>query len=234
MEPANQVIKWQDSDAKKILLSDLETGTLPPFASDFGPKEAWEAVYSSMPEFSGMEYSLFRSRLNTLRIAFRRRRTEAEKDEAALQHDRKLHPRKPTNEHGEVLYDLSPSKPLLCMDVAAGLHEQMSLAQLHNSRLEYLDFERDRFKNHLYQEKRRKKFVTYLHLKREKGETELSHILGGIQAVRIGNDGQEERKKAISSMVKDKKLTGKKKKKKNEPSLHKEKESERKKRPANK
>ena len=58
--------KWGDSAARKMLVMDLDSGILPAFSNELGPKEAWDEVYSKCQEFQGISYKQFRERLNSL------------------------------------------------------------------------------------------------------------------------------------------------------------------------
>ena len=52
-------VKWADSKARAILISDMEEGILPIHAADLGPREAWDLLYSLLSAFEGMEYEKF-------------------------------------------------------------------------------------------------------------------------------------------------------------------------------
>ena len=71
---------------------------------------------------------------------------------------------------GEPVFDVSNAKMLLRGDVADGKHLTMQPALLQQLRREYHPFKPRKFKERIYQEVRRVKFLTYLEQKRgEKG-----------------------------------------------------------------
>ena len=132
---------WANHPAQKILVADLEAGILPPSSATMPPKEVWDTVYAMLPKFGGMEYTKFCNCLCALWNAYSASHCLAARDAAALQHDRKLHPRKLVNARGEPVFDLSPAKLLLQQDVKNKKHVSMMLAVLRQSRKEYLVFD---------------------------------------------------------------------------------------------
>ena len=75
-----------------------------------------------------------------------------------------MHPVKTHNEHGERVFNLSDAKPLLQEDMANKRHTQMTRQQLQNSRDEYKAFKSKKFKERIYQEFKRQKFVYHMEL----------------------------------------------------------------------
>ncbi|CAJ1945189.1 unnamed protein product [Cylindrotheca closterium] len=66
---------WDQSEAKRILQDDLDSGFLPIAAKEMSAKDAWEETYSLHGEFAGMNLSFFSRQLAVLR-------KEAKKKEA--------------------------------------------------------------------------------------------------------------------------------------------------------
>lgn len=58
MEPRKQNIAWRTSDARRILIKDLETGVLPLDAAKCSADEAWERYRSKLP-FLHVPYKQF-------------------------------------------------------------------------------------------------------------------------------------------------------------------------------
>ena len=112
-EKEEAMVRWADSNARKILVANLEAGNLPLYAADLGPKDAWEQVYWDCPEFKDMTYPQFCNRLNSIRKAFNKRMMAAQSNKAALAHDQKLHPQKPTDSDGKPVFHLSSALRLL-------------------------------------------------------------------------------------------------------------------------
>lgn len=207
---ASKEIAWAKSEARRILVEDLDSGVLPMFAIDMGPMEAWTHVYSQCAEFQGMPYDKFRERLNRLRKAHRHQRSMADSDAKALKHDRKLFPKKTTNSCGEPVFYLSAARKLLAADIGNGLHRTLTIGQLHKKRREYHPYPRNIFKGRIYQEIRRQKFIAYLTSKRGKEEslgksTQIAHDIDRAferAALPVSN---EERKQKISKYISEKK-----------------------------
>lgn len=159
-------IAWVNSKAKKIILLDLQEGILPLDSAEVSAREAWDKVYGKMIEFQDVPYEQFRDRLNSHRNQVTLLENQSFEGELALAHDRLLHPRQTHNHRGEPVFDLSSAKLLLREDVKNELHTTMDRAELQASRPEYMCFNIKVFKDRIYQEVRRKKFIAYLEAKR--------------------------------------------------------------------
>ena len=61
-----------------------------------------------------------------------------------------------------------PAKRWLREDVKNKVHETMKPSEFRNTRAEYLPFKLHKFKEHVYQEIKRQKFIFYLQQKRKK------------------------------------------------------------------
>ena len=200
-------VRWADSDARKMLVADLESGVLPAFSNEMGPKDACQAIYSHCPEFKGMDYNKFRDRLNCLRKAHRLWAEMAMRDADALAHDRRLHPQKKTNQHGMPVFDLSSAKPLLRLDISQKKHEKMSLQGLHNSRPEYSEFTRQTFKERVYQEVGLQKFIAHLEAKHNgdgNGDGSMDDLEKAMKGLSAAPSSQEKRQDKMEAWAKSK------------------------------
>jgi hypothetical protein len=159
---------WLKSAARLRLLDDLEEGVLTLDAKKMPAKEAWDVCYKDEPEFKLVEYEQFRDRLNDHRKQVRDKKKRSAVDEEAFQRDRTLHPRSNHNSRGEPVFDLSDAKELLRVDVREGKNDGITSGQFQASRPEYSIFHKTKFKEHIYQEIRRNKFIYFLEEKREK------------------------------------------------------------------
>ena len=108
------------------------------------------------------------ARLKDHRKQVRKANQQSHTELRALHHDRTLHPRASHNQRGELIFDLDEAKLLLREDVKNKVHLGMTPRELHNSRPEYLRFKGKIFRQRIYQEVRRQKFIHYLELQREK------------------------------------------------------------------
>jgi hypothetical protein len=163
------IIKWVTSDAKKIIIEDLEGQLLPLYEIQLSTNDAW-AVYSQLPEFAKVPFSQFKSRLKDHRAQVLKRRERVGEEEAAFIQFRAKNPRKTHNNRFEPVFDMLPAKLLLRQDVKDGLHLTMTPNQLQKFRPEYHLPEHhalspDKFKGRIYQEARRQKYFYWLKLK---------------------------------------------------------------------
>jgi hypothetical protein len=167
MAPAGW-IKWVTAEAREIILFDLIEGVLPLTEEEFPTKDAWE-VYREFPEFieQRVVFSQFKERLKGHReqVTLLKARSTVEED-AFLKH-MQLHPLASHNRNGELMWDRHPAKPLLQEDVKNRAHVGVTPSEFRKTRPEYLAFKANIFKQRIYQEIRRQKFIFYLNLDRE-------------------------------------------------------------------
>lgn len=165
-------IDWATSEAKIVLMKDLEEGTLTLDSKAIPPSVAWQ-MYKDHEAFVGLVcYEQFAVRLNDHRKLFRNRRDCSQREMEAYLHDRQLYPRKPYNNKNEPVFAFSPAQPLLRKDIEAKLHVNKTPTQLWATRREYKKFSPDKFRERIYQEIRYQRFVMYLERKREKKAAE--------------------------------------------------------------
>jgi hypothetical protein len=162
-------ISWRGSEARAVLMKDLIDDILPVEASRITAEEAWE-VYKTMDEFANVVFDQFKERLRDHRKQVGENKIRAAKELDALAHGRCLFPRQTVNQRGELVFDLHPdAKLLLRADVEAGKHLRMTPRELQITNESYQMFEPDIFRQRIYQEVRRSKFVNYLKERRAKG-----------------------------------------------------------------
>jgi hypothetical protein len=120
------------------------------------PKEA----YNLRPIFSQYGgYKNFPSRLRSARNQEIAKINRNASDEQAFAHDRNLFPIVACNARGLLRWGGSNAENLLRQDISNGRHYNLSPKELHNSREEYQNFPLDRFRDHIHQEVRRRKFL---------------------------------------------------------------------------
>ena len=163
-------IDWRNSEAKDILVSDLEAGILSLHAQDVSAEEAWITVYGRIGEFKDVPFRQFKARLQDHRGAVQMRFNQSTRDQLAFEHDRLLYPRQTHNHRGEPVFDKSAAQKLLRQDVKNNLHQNVTAKQLQAARPEYAPFDLDIFQHRIYQEERLQKFVYYMETKRAKKE----------------------------------------------------------------
>ena len=178
-------IDWKNSEAKYVLLDDLERGILPLSAQEVSAEEAW-VVYQDHPSFEGVQFDQFKARLADHRKSTRIQLNYAQRDNAAITRDLQLYPRQSQNHRGEAVFDVAPAKLLLRDDIDNDVHKRMTFQQLWQSRSEYQAFAFSVFCRRIYQEIRRKKFVFLLETKRQEA----------IDARRAANEKRVEKLRA--------------------------------------
>jgi hypothetical protein len=160
-------INWFHSEAKKIIMADLEEGILDVDAPS--AKTAWDECYSKMAEFVNVPFEQFDKRLKDHRDQYQLLLNKASMEEVLYQRDKLMHDRQDRNNRGELVFDLHPAKLLLREDVENGEHKKMTPSDFQATHLEYKLFKPKKFKEHIYQEVRRKKYLFHLELKRVQG-----------------------------------------------------------------
>ena len=165
--PKDGWIKWRNRKARALVLNDIRSGVLSLDANETTAKQAWE-VYKHSPAFlaEGVVFSQFKEHLRDHRKQMGKKAYISQKQLEALIHDRKLYPRAPHNHKGEPVFDASNAKPLLRTDVADKKYKTMTPSQLQKSRPEYHMFDSVKFKERIYQEVRRQKFIHSRRLRR--------------------------------------------------------------------
>lgn len=161
---------WRYSKAKDKIAQDIIDGLIPRSGPIDVTKLFYE-LYEDNPLFKDFPFDKdrYQTRIKTIREAIDRRYDWAKQDHTSIQNDNALHPKKATNVRGEKRWDGSDAQRLLKIDMEAGIHEQMSPQELHNSRPEYYeDFSLKVFRKHIEQAKQSaKKFKN--DRKRKKG-----------------------------------------------------------------
>jgi hypothetical protein len=165
-------INWRTSQARVIIIFDLENNILPLDETEFSALDAWNTCYKNIWEFREVPFRQFKERLRDHRQQVAARYANSLDEGFQLAHDRLLFPRKTHNHRGEPVFDLSPAKPLLQEDVKNSKHTTMSSRELWETRPEYRCFKPCKFKDRIHQEVRRQKFMHYLQLQRASKEEE--------------------------------------------------------------
>jgi hypothetical protein len=160
-------IIWRKSDARAMILEDLEPGGVLIGMDHLSAEDVWE-YYRKEPQFKLVVFSQFEARLKDHRKQAGDARKMAKRDALAVVHDRSLYQRHPHNKRGELVFDMHPAKHLLRTDVKDKVHETMGPSALQKTRPEYMLFKQEIFQHRIYQEIRHQKFLHYLALKRAK------------------------------------------------------------------
>ena len=159
-------VNWITSSAREIIIDDLYAGILSLDEEDLSAEDAWETCYSQLYEFQSVPFEQFKAQLKDHREQVKLKWVRSKADKTALEHDRQLYPRKSHNSRGELVFDLSPAKPLLQEDIKNKAHEGKTPREFQLTRPEYLMFKPKIFKERIYQEIATQKFYYSLELKR--------------------------------------------------------------------
>ena len=161
-------IDWRKSLARIVLLDGLTDETIPLDEKELSAEEAWE-LYKDEEGFKGVvDFDQFKRQLKAHRDQVSKQRKKSNKEQEAFEHDLKLYPRRLHNHKGQLKFDYSDAKLLLREDVEQGNHNILSLTELWEKHDAYQLFTQDVFAERLKQAVKRKKFVYWMNLKREK------------------------------------------------------------------
>jgi hypothetical protein len=158
-------IKWEHTPAREVILFDLIEGVLPMTEEEFPAQDAWD-VYRHFEEFRNVVFSQFQERLKGHRQQVTKKKLQSSKEEDAFLRHMQLHPAPTHNTRGQLLWNYHPAMPLLQEDVKERKHVGVIPSQFQKTRPEYLAFKPLIFKQRIYQEIRRQKFIFYLNLVR--------------------------------------------------------------------
>jgi hypothetical protein len=164
-------VKWRNHPAREVILQDLNYGGW--LYNELKQDEELNlalvfAIYNHKhPEiFNEVDFSQFKVRMEDYTTKNKERRDHSKLEHAWMLHDRQLYPRQLKNHRGELVFDLHPAKLLLRKDIKAGAHAEMAPSQFQGTRAEYQEFDRDIFRQRIYQEERYQKYLNFLAEKR--------------------------------------------------------------------
>jgi hypothetical protein len=164
-------VKWRQHPAREVILQDLNFGGW--LYDELKQDEELNlttifALYNYKdPEiFNEIDFSQFKERMEDYIKKNNERSDRSKREYAWMLHDRQLHPRQLKNHRGELVFDLHPAKLLLREDIKAGAHAEMVPSQFQGTRAEYEEFDRDIFRQRIYQEERYQKYRNWLDDKR--------------------------------------------------------------------
>lgn len=161
-------IKWQKSQAKKLLYKDIREGRVPLESQHLDPDGIHiRSIYISRDEFMLYSYPSFSGRLSSLRKTIKESNERAEIDKKAFDDFKSRHLPSLQSSMGYAQWQGSEAQQQLKQDLKDKLHLTMSKSDLFFSRECYwAGFPLSAFRDKLYQEIRTSKF---LHTLKEKG-----------------------------------------------------------------
>lgn len=150
--------KWRNSAAKRLLEEALNNGSIPLSASEMAP----DVVYIQHIQFNDFPYPQFRDRLRDMRKRIHEAKQQAASDSDALDRDMQRHPRAAVDSRGVPRWESSLAEASLKADIANGRQTSMKPKELRASKNEYMNFPLTTFREHVYQEVKRRKYVAFL------------------------------------------------------------------------
>jgi len=152
------------------------------------PADAWASRYQSMAvvQHEKVIFEQFHSAFTRHKKQIGEKKKASIEEEELLKRHRELHP---TTSHAQLTgkrhFYLTKAQKLLEADILAGLHKKTSPADLQASRQEYQAFDKDIFRQRIYQEVRAERFKRYLNDDREAKQK-------AMQAVNLEEDANSE------------------------------------------
>ena len=221
-------VKWRNHPAREIILQDLNYGGW--LYDELKQVEDLNlalvfAIYNHKdPEiFHALDFSQFKARMEDYTKKNKERRDHSKLEHAWMLHDRQLYPRQLKNRRDELVFDLNPAKLLLRKDIAAGVHAEMTPSQFQGTRAEYQEFDRDIFRQRIYQEERYQKYLNFLGDKR----TEKQRLHKIQQETKKRKE--EEKQENIKAKESEKKRKAEEKERKKKPNAKRKADSKKKK-----
>jgi hypothetical protein len=162
-------IKWVNCPAKYVLMDDLKHGRLSGDSKLLSAEDAW-TFYKDMPEFADVCFSQFDARLADHRKQVNKQWKLCQADEEAFRKDQKRGYAANTKSHnhrGELIIHLDPVLELIRDDINDGKHKGRKPSEFQATRPEFKRIGKTKFKERMYQEIKRKKFIFYCELKRQ-------------------------------------------------------------------
>ena len=164
--PQHKEPDWRKHPAKHFLKKLFRDKTIPVEYSKNkwgGPKRVWNDHCKGHPAFKRMKYNdTFTRRLRDVRDDQKLKVSRASEDKKAFENFRKLCPEESHNHRGEPRWEGSRAQELLREDIDAGLHKDLEPNVFHAQRPEYMEFKLGTFRDHIYQEKKLRRYLNWL------------------------------------------------------------------------
>jgi hypothetical protein len=146
MPPGKPSIEWED--AKNILTPLIYSGEIP---GSMIAKDVYN-IPQHKELFQKVRWDRFRDNLRALRRRIEKEYSNADFDQQALDHDRALYP----IDNSKLRWPGSAAESALKCDVDEGKQKTMTPAQLRDTNEAYKEWPLNRFRDHIYQEERKR------------------------------------------------------------------------------
>lgn len=146
-------LDWAASDAKAMMAQDMMDGLVPIHKEIVNKKKLFDDMYKDCEEFEDWPWDAgkYYTRIRSLQKTVREMMAAKELDEAALIHDRKIHPENSTTHYpnGKALWKGSTAAEKLKVDFDNNAHLGKSRAAFKASRACYAEFDESRITQRL-------------------------------------------------------------------------------------
>lgn len=147
-------VRWEKSEAKRLLAIDIINGSIT-------PDMPWQDTYLFRPEYAETEFGKWYGRLRRLQKHISDAKVRAAEDEDGFKNDRLKFPVQEHDHRGFLRWEGSAAQSWMKIDIAAGRHKLVKPKELYNERQAYQQFPLDVFREHIYQEERFQKYCTW-------------------------------------------------------------------------
>lgn len=169
-----KIIEWGKSAAKQFLKLSFRNKTIPTDYDD--DEQVWNDYCKDNKAFERMLYdAAFKRRLSSVRDDYMLKAERCRKDQEAFDIAKKNHPTPELNSRGEPQWNGSRAQALLKQDIEEGNHVGKTPRDLQASRPEYNIYDKQAFRDHIYQEQRLVKFQNYVEGLRQKKIDDLQY-----------------------------------------------------------
>ncbi|KAL7538558.1 hypothetical protein ACHAXR_008627 [Thalassiosira sp. AJA248-18] len=146
-----KVKEWKDSEAKAFLTKLIRD------EKSWIHKMSPEEIYESQPSFQHYSFPKFKEYLKSLQKANADLKEMVRVSEQEIWTELNAFPREEMTDRGYPFWDTHPARALLEQDVGDGKADEMKPKKLRETREEYAEFPLRVFRDHVHQEKRRKR-----------------------------------------------------------------------------
>jgi len=163
---------WGHSKGRNILLKMLEDGELPLEEAD--DEEVDDSLFYFHSEFSKWAQEDWKRRLKACRGITERKLKRVKRDAERFTNFQQKNPPKTHNDFGRINWRGSKAEATFQEDMENGVNKEYATpAEFRDSKKEYQEFSKDRFRDRIYQHERVRKFNNYVDYMREKKKEQL-------------------------------------------------------------
>lgn len=152
---------WIKSKAKILLKNDIVEGKVNIFMDA-------KVVFTMHPEYADYNFLNFKTNLRNLHKSIQQNQERASLDYVALCHDLELEARQAASKEAPHYWSGSEASKLLKKDIDDGVHLTLKPSELWLTKPAYQTFPLQKFRDHIYQETRRRTANAYWKVRKER------------------------------------------------------------------